>query len=48
MLSQVRSVDGSYELGAIRGFSSIPKTMRCVDITKYGGPEVIEVYRNKR
>lgn len=44
MLFRVRSMGWSYELGAIRGFSSIPKTMRCVDITKYGGPEVIEKY----
>ena len=27
-------------IDVLRCFSTIPKTMRCVDITKYGGPEV--------
>ena len=27
-------------LGTLRCFSSIPQTMRCVDITEYGAPEV--------
>ncbi|KAK8816805.1 hypothetical protein WA577_002202, partial [Blastocystis sp. JDR] len=38
-----RLVSRSTPCNVLRCFSTIPKTMRCVDITKYGGPEVMKV-----